>query len=179
MLKTAQSDCCPPFIFTSHYFTPDICHFNPFGIICICHQIMFSTQNYFTPVFILHLTLFYTWHYLTPDTGDGANDVSMIQVADIGIGISGQEGMQAVMASDFAISRFMFLQRLLLVHGHWCYCRLARFSSFMFYKSLVRHSVLTIQILSSVIRCKHNFRVFKIFLRTMWFSMIIITSLQI
>ncbi|KAG7999359.1 putative phospholipid-transporting ATPase VD, partial [Nibea albiflora] len=26
--------------------------------------------------------------------GDGANDVSMIQVADVGIGISGQEGMQ-------------------------------------------------------------------------------------
>ena len=37
--------------------------------------------------------------------GDGANDVSMIQTADIGVGISGQEGMQAVMASDFAISR--------------------------------------------------------------------------
>lgn len=74
---------------------------------------------------------------LTLAIGDGANDVSMIQVADIGIGISGQEGMQAVMASDFAISRFMFLQRLLLVHGHWCYCRLARFSSFMFYKSLI------------------------------------------
>ncbi|XP_061165426.1 phospholipid-transporting ATPase VD-like isoform X2 [Saccostrea echinata] len=73
---------------------------------------------------------------LTLAIGDGANDVSMIQVADVGIGISGQEGMQAVMASDFAISRFMFLQRLLLVHGHWCYCRLARFSSFMFYKSL-------------------------------------------
>lgn len=91
----------------------------------------------------------------------------MIQVADIGIGISGQEGMQAVMASDFAISRFMFLQRLLLVHGHWCYCRLARFSSFMFYKSLVRHSVLTIQILNLVIRCKNNFRVLKNFLRTM------------
>lgn len=27
-------------------------------------------------------------------SGDGANDVSMIQVADVGIGISGQEGMQ-------------------------------------------------------------------------------------
>merc|ERR1719320_573820 len=38
--------------------------------------------------------------------GDGANDVSMIQTADIGVGISGQEGMQAVMASDFAITRF-------------------------------------------------------------------------
>lgn len=26
--------------------------------------------------------------------GDGANDVGMLQAADIGIGISGQEGMQ-------------------------------------------------------------------------------------
>ncbi|XP_076117823.1 phospholipid-transporting ATPase VD-like isoform X3 [Mytilus galloprovincialis] len=69
--------------------------------------------------------------------GDGANDVSMIQTADVGVGISGQEGMQAVMASDFAISRFCFLQKLLLVHGHWCYTRLSRFSAFMFYKSLV------------------------------------------
>ena len=37
--------------------------------------------------------------------GDGANDVNMIQTADVGIGISGMEGMQAVMASDFAISK--------------------------------------------------------------------------
>lgn len=28
--------------------------------------------------------------------GDGANDVSMIQVADIGVGISGPEGMQVI-----------------------------------------------------------------------------------
>lgn len=76
-------------------------------------------------------------------TGDGANDVSMIHMADVGIGISGQEGMQAVMASDFAIARFHFLERMLLVHGHWCYSRLARFSTFMFYKSLVSvHNVL-------------------------------------
>ena len=37
--------------------------------------------------------------------GDGANDVSMIQQADVGVGISGLEGRQAVMASDYAISR--------------------------------------------------------------------------
>ena len=61
----------------------------------------------------------------------------MIQTADIGVGISGQEGMQAVMASDFAIARFRFLERLMLVHGHWCYDRLARFAGIMFYKSLV------------------------------------------
>lgn len=69
--------------------------------------------------------------------GDGANDVSMIQRADIGIGISGKEGMQAVMASDFAISKFRFLERLLLVHGHWCYDRLARMILYFFYKNAV------------------------------------------
>lgn len=57
--------------------------------------------------------------------GDGANDVGMLQEADIGVGISGAEGMQAVMASDFAIAQFRFLERLLLVHGHWCYRRIA------------------------------------------------------
>ncbi|KAK3611089.1 hypothetical protein CHS0354_000095 [Potamilus streckersoni] len=81
-------------------------------------------------------------HQLTLAIGDGANDVSMIQTADIGIGISGQEGMQAVMASDFAIARFKFLQKLLLVHGHWSYDRLAIFAIFMFYKSLVSTFVL-------------------------------------
>ncbi|KAF9689992.1 hypothetical protein SADUNF_Sadunf01G0149700 [Salix dunnii] len=58
--------------------------------------------------------------------GDGANDVGMIQEADIGVGISGVEGMQAVMASDFSISQFRFLERLLVVHGHWCYKRIAQ-----------------------------------------------------
>ena len=43
----------------------------------------------------------------------------MIQMAHVGIGISGQEGMQAVMSSDFAIAQFRFLLKLLLVHGHW------------------------------------------------------------
>ena len=84
-----------------------------------------------------------------PVAGDGANDVSMIQMADVGIGISGQEGMQAVMASDFAIARFYFLERLLLVHGHWCYSRMARFSAFMFYKSLVSR-------LGNLVRLSHH-----------------------
>ncbi|GMT19150.1 hypothetical protein PFISCL1PPCAC_10447 [Pristionchus fissidentatus] len=67
--------------------------------------------------------------------GDGANDVSMIQGADVGVGLSGQEGMQAVMASDFALARFRFLSRLLLVHGHWCYHRLALVILYFFYKN--------------------------------------------
>uniref|UniRef100_A0A8C7FVJ6 Phospholipid-transporting ATPase n=1 Tax=Oncorhynchus kisutch TaxID=8019 RepID=A0A8C7FVJ6_ONCKI len=72
---------------------------------------------------------------MTLAIGDGANDVSMIQVADVGVGISGQEGMQAVMASDFALPRFRNLQKLLLVHGHWCYSRLANMILYFFYKN--------------------------------------------
>uniref|UniRef100_H0XQE0 Phospholipid-transporting ATPase n=2 Tax=Otolemur garnettii TaxID=30611 RepID=H0XQE0_OTOGA len=73
---------------------------------------------------------------MTLAIGDGANDVSMIQVADIGIGVSGQEGMQAVMASDFAISQFRHLSKLLLVHGHWCYTRLSNMILYFFYKNV-------------------------------------------
>ncbi|KAF8393599.1 hypothetical protein HHK36_021843 [Tetracentron sinense] len=68
--------------------------------------------------------------------GDGANDVGMIQEADIGIGISGVEGMQAVMASDFSIAQFRFLERLLVVHGHWCYKRIAQMICYFFYKNI-------------------------------------------
>lgn len=68
--------------------------------------------------------------------GDGANDVGMIQEADIGVGISGAEGMQAVMASDFAVAQFRFLERLLLVHGHWCYKRIAQMICYFFYKNI-------------------------------------------
>jgi len=84
--------------------------------------------------------------------GDGANDVSMIQSscffllrirkktfrileAHIGIGISGQEGRQAVLASDFSIGQFQFLERLLLVHGRWSYIRIGKFLKYFFYKT--------------------------------------------
>ena len=61
---------------------------------------------------------------ITLAIGDGANDVSMIQEAHIGIGVSGNEGMQAVRSADYAIAQFAFLQRLLLVHGFWNYFRI-------------------------------------------------------
>ncbi|KAJ3384903.1 hypothetical protein HDU92_003332 [Lobulomyces angularis] len=69
--------------------------------------------------------------------GDGANDVSMIQAADVGIGISGLEGMQAVMSSDYSIGQFRFLSRLLLVHGRWAYLRTAELVLNYFYKNVV------------------------------------------
>jgi phospholipid-translocating ATPase len=71
--------------------------------------------------------------------GDGANDVSMLQMADVGVGICGQEGMQAVMASDFAIAKFKILEKLLLIHGHLNYDRLAKLIIYFFYKNAVRN----------------------------------------
>ncbi|KAK6773396.1 hypothetical protein RDI58_028634 [Solanum bulbocastanum] len=73
---------------------------------------------------------------ITLGIGDGANDVGMIQEADIGVGISGAEGMQAVMASDFSIAQFRYLERLLVVHGHWCYKRIAQMICYFFYKNI-------------------------------------------
>ena len=81
---------------------------------------------------------------MTLGIGDGANDVSMIQMSDVGVGISGREGMQAVIASDFAMGRFHFLEKLLLVHGHWCYSRLARLTLYFFYKNVVRTSTIKV-----------------------------------
>ncbi|KAL3866130.1 hypothetical protein ACJMK2_043460 [Sinanodonta woodiana] len=72
---------------------------------------------------------------ITLAIGDGANDVSMIKTAHIGVGISGQEGMQAVLASDFSISQFRYLEKLLLVHGRWSYLRMCKFLKYFFYKN--------------------------------------------
>lgn len=74
---------------------------------------------------------------VTLAVGDGANDVSMIQSANIGVGIAGQEGVQASMASDYAIGQFRFLQKLLLVQGHWNYRRTSEMILNFFFKNLL------------------------------------------
>ncbi|KAJ7039124.1 calcium transporting ATPase [Mycena alexandri] len=68
--------------------------------------------------------------------GDGANDVSMIQAAHVGVGISGVEGLQAARSADVAISQFRFLKKLLLVHGAWSYRRLSKLILYSFYKNI-------------------------------------------
>lgn len=74
---------------------------------------------------------------MTLAIGDGANDVSMIQEANVGIGISGEEGRQAVMASDYAIAQFRYLGKLLLVHGRWSYLRTSEMILTFFYKNIM------------------------------------------
>jgi len=75
-------------------------------------------------------------HAITLAIGDGANDVSMIQAAHVGIGISGEEGLQAARASDYSIAQFRFLQRLLLIHGRNSYRRITKLILYCFYRNI-------------------------------------------
>ncbi|KAE9146993.1 putative phospholipid-transporting ATPase [Phytophthora fragariae] len=68
--------------------------------------------------------------------GEEANDENMIQSAHVGVGVSGQEGVQAVNASDYAIAQFRFLERLLLVHGRYNYQRISKIILYSFYKNV-------------------------------------------
>lgn len=68
--------------------------------------------------------------------GDGANDVSMIQAAHVGVGISGVEGLQAARSADVAIAQFKYLRKLLLVHGAWSYQRVSKVILYSFYKNV-------------------------------------------
>lgn len=74
---------------------------------------------------------------ITLAIGDGANDVGMIQAAQVGVGISGKEGRQAVNSSDFAVAQFRFLRTLMLKHGRWNYRRVAKTVLYSFYKNIV------------------------------------------
>ncbi|XP_067890257.1 phospholipid-transporting ATPase IH isoform X2 [Heterodontus francisci] len=75
-------------------------------------------------------------HPITLAIGDGANDVSMILEAHVGIGILGKEGRQAARNSDYCIPKFKHLKKLLLVHGHYYYIRIAQLVQYFFYKNV-------------------------------------------
>ncbi|KAJ7395102.1 hypothetical protein BTVI_157799 [Pitangus sulphuratus] len=78
---------------------------------------------------------------ITLAIGDGANDVGMIQTAHVGVGISGNEGMQATNSSDYAIAQFAYLEKLLLVHGAWSYNRVTKCILYCFYKNVVLYII--------------------------------------
>jgi phospholipid-transporting ATPase len=61
----------------------------------------------------------------------------MIMAAHIGVGISGLEGRQAVLAADYAIAQFKFLRVLLLVHGRTAYHRISRLVLYFLYKNFL------------------------------------------
>ena len=96
----------------------------------VCCRCTPSQKSAVTALLVSH-------HHVTLGIGDGANDTPLIQTASVGVGISGREGMQAARASDFSISQFSHLRRLLLVHGRWSYVRTAWIAQYCLYKSLI------------------------------------------
>lgn len=69
--------------------------------------------------------------------GDGGNDVSMIQAADVGIGIVGKEGRQASLAADFSINKFCYIARLIIWHGRNSYKRSASLGQFVIHRGII------------------------------------------
>ena len=74
---------------------------------------------------------------LTLAIGDGGNDVNMIKAAHVGIGIFGKEGYQAAYNSDYAISQFKYLKRLLFVDGRFSLARNSYFIYHYFFKNVL------------------------------------------
>jgi len=69
--------------------------------------------------------------------GDGGNDVSMIQAADVGLGIQGKEGKQASLAADFSLTQFSHLTKLIVWHGRNSYKRSAKLAQFVIHRGLI------------------------------------------
>ena len=112
-----------------HHST-ELYHLSSHAVSVICCRVTPSQKAAVTSLIQSH-------GHITLAVGDGGNDVSMLQTANVGVGISGREGMQAARASDFSIARFSFLTRLLLVHGRWSYVRTSWISQYCLYKSMI------------------------------------------
>jgi len=87
--------------------------------------------------------------------GDGGNDVSMIQAADVGKSLINdtkvceifnrshrrghcrEEGKQASLAADFSVTQFSFLTKLLMWHGRNSYRRSAKLAQFVIHRGLI------------------------------------------
>lgn len=87
----------------------------------------------------------------TCSIGDGGNDVSMIQMADVGIGIEGKEGRQASLAADFSITQFSHLGRLLMWHGRNSYKRSSNLGQFVIHRGLI------ISVIQAIFSCTFFF----------------------
>ncbi|CAK5150296.1 unnamed protein product [Aphanomyces euteiches] len=88
-------------------------------------------------------------HNVTLAMGDGGNDVSMIQAANVGIGIYGKEGLHAVRSADIGLGQFRFVVPLLLLHGRWSHRRLCHVLLFTLYKNVVLVATLALFSISS------------------------------
>ncbi|XP_037075054.1 probable phospholipid-transporting ATPase IF isoform X2 [Pollicipes pollicipes] len=106
------------------------------GVATRCQAVVCCRMSPMQKAEVVKLVKYSKERPVTSAIGDGANDVSMIQEAHVGFGLVGREGRQAARCSDFSLGRFRFLSRILLVHGHWYYVRLANLVQYSFYKNV-------------------------------------------
>nr|KAJ3420256.1 hypothetical protein HK105_005907 [Polyrhizophydium stewartii] len=107
----------------------------------MCKAVVCCRVSPLQKALVVKLVRFGVTESVTLAIGDGANDVSMIQAAHVGVGISGMEGLQAARAADFAIGQFRYLRKLLLVHGGWAYSRVSKVIVFSFYKNITLYMI--------------------------------------
>ncbi|KAJ3194673.1 hypothetical protein HK101_002203 [Irineochytrium annulatum] len=108
---------------------------------CLCKAVVCCRVSPLQKSLVVKLVKKNVLGSVTLAIGDGANDVSMIQAAHVGVGISGMEGLQAARSADFAIAQFKYLQKLLLVHGGWAYSRLSKMILYSFYKNITLYLI--------------------------------------
>lgn len=108
--------------------------FCPFqSLICVYLYSFYFSLSFSVPLRSFHRLC----AYLSPlCAGDGANDVSMIKEAHVGVGVMGREGTQAARTADYAMGEFRHLRRLISVCGRYSYLRLASFVQYFLYKNL-------------------------------------------
>lgn len=117
-----------------YIFADEACSQRFFSIGCKCRSAVCCRL---TPLQKAQIVSMFKKHTdsVTLAIGDGANDVSMIQESHIGVGIMGLEGSQAELASDYAIPKFRFLRRLLMVHGRYSLYRDSHCVLYSIYKN--------------------------------------------
>ena len=113
---------------------------NVYELLCMCGSVVCCRVSPIQKAEVVELVKENT-NDLCLAIGDGANDVAMIQKAHIGVGINGNEGLQAANNSDFAIAQFRFLKRLLLLHGAWFHIRISKLIYWSFYKNIVLYII--------------------------------------
>lgn len=102
-----------------------------------CHAVLCCRLSPLQKSKVVHLVKTSPSQPITAAIGDGANDVSMIQEAHVGLGIVGKEGRQAARCADYAFANFCMLKRIVLLHGHYFSQRLALLVLYFFYKNVV------------------------------------------
>jgi phospholipid-translocating ATPase len=102
-----------------------------------CHAVLCCRLSPLQKCEVVNLVKTSPCQPITAAIGDGANDVSMIQEAHVGLGIVGKEGRQAARCADYAFANFSMLKRIVLVHGHYFSQRLALLVLYFFYKNVV------------------------------------------